>query len=187
MQAVVYLIVILAQGSAVFGIKGERLALLSRCLNGFLAVSCAYLAFRLIPLGDASSIVFSSPIFVTVIACFLLKEPCGLFQGFMLVMGIGGVTLICKPSFLFGQVDNLLDEEHRLVGTMFALIASVCAGLVFVTMRKLPKTPSSVSIFNFSVFSFVAGSIVLLVLQEFKVPSSPRVWVLLIGTFNRST
>lgn len=68
-----------------------------------------------------------------------------------------------------------------MIGTMFALVGSLCSALVFVTIRKLPKTPSSVCIFHFSLFSFVAGGAALLILQEFKIPSSLRVWLLLIG------
>ena len=70
------------------GISGERFPLFMRCLNGFIAVSCAYLAFRKIPLGDASSIVFSSPIFVTVFACF--QHQVGIFEVFTLLLGIIG-------------------------------------------------------------------------------------------------
>lgn len=181
MQAVVYFITLRMQKAAFFGIKDERWALLSRCLNGFIALSCAYLAFRKIPLGDASSIVFSSPIFVTVIACFLLKEPCGLFECFTLFLGIAGIVLICRPSFLFDATLDSIDPDQRLLGTMLALVGSVCAGLVFITMRKLRKTPSSVSIFHFSCFSTVAGAIVLILTDTFTVPTSLRTWLLLIG------
>lgn len=81
---------IAASGLNPLGVPNERFALFLRCLNGFVSVSCAYLAFHKIPLGDATSIIFSSPIFVTVIACFLLHEPCGPFQCFTLALGLTG-------------------------------------------------------------------------------------------------
>lgn len=157
-QMFVYLPVIVYNGFNLMGAKGERIALFSRGFFGFVSFGLCYIAYRMIPLADASTIVFSAPVYVSVFACILLKEECGIFQAFTVIVTISGVLLISKPTFLFGDTHEAVTEVAlRMEGTILAFISSLSAALTFVMIRKLQRTPAAVVINMFSVVSIVCG------------------------------
>lgn len=65
-----------------------------------------FFTFRRLPLGDATTIIFSSPVFVMVLSLIILREPCGFFRTFIVALLLAGVILIAKPPFIF-QVGTL--------------------------------------------------------------------------------
>ena len=149
------------------GAKGERVTLLLRGIFGFLGFALCYVAYRMIPLADASTIVFSAPVYVSVFACIILKEECGFFQTFTIGMTIIGVLLISKPTFLFGSDDeSVVQVSLRMEGTVIAFVSSLCAAATFVMMRRLQKTPSAVVISIFSIVSIFMGIFVLFIIRN---------------------
>ncbi|KAI1289654.1 Solute carrier family 35 member G1 [Halotydeus destructor] len=147
------------------GAPGERWSLLIRGILGFLAFSLAYTAFNLLPLGDASTIICSAPVYVSIFACLMLGEACGIFQGVVILFTLSGVVLISKPSFIFGGLDSAGDNTSRLEGIALSLFAALSQGLSFVYMRKLQKTPASVTIAWLSMVSIALGVTCLFVLN----------------------
>lgn len=165
MQLVIYLPVILVNKMEILGVKGERITLFLRGMSGFFSFGLLYVAFRMIPLADASTIVFSAPIFVLIFAWLALREECGLFQIFILIFTLVGVALISRPSFLFG--DRAADGfPLRLEGTIVAVIASLFTALNFILIRKMPTTDPAVIINAFSVISIFNGIISLIVIRR---------------------
>ena len=149
------------------GEPGERWPLFLRGIFGFLAFGLSYVSFRMIPLADASTIIFSAPVYVSIFACVLLKEDCGLFQVINIGITIVGVLLISKPTFIFGyDHESVVEAEFRLEGTIVAFISSLCAAFTFVMIRRLQKTPAAVVISVFSIVSIVVGILVLAVLAN---------------------
>ena len=69
-------------------------------LIGCLTVTCIFIGFARLPVGDAATIIFCSPIFVMIFSHVVLREHCGLYRVFVIVLLILGVTLIAKPPFL---------------------------------------------------------------------------------------
>jgi drug/metabolite transporter (DMT)-like permease len=67
---------------------------------GCLTVTCIFIGFARLPVGDAATIIFCSPIFVMVFSHVLLKEHCGIFRLFVIALLMFGVVLIAKPPFL---------------------------------------------------------------------------------------
>lgn len=139
------------------GAEGERIYLVLRAIIGFMATASAYTSYRLVPLADASAIIFSAPVFVSIFARILLNEACGIPQILNILLTVIGVMLIAKPTFIFGSIDDGLDTTYQLEGTCAALFASLCFALAFVLMRKLQKTPSEVVIFWFAMSSVALG------------------------------
>ena len=165
---VVYLPVILIYRMPVIGVKGERTALLMRGFFGFCAITFCYISYGMIPLADASTIVFSAPVHVSIFACIFLKEECGMFQTAIVAVTIGGVLLISKPTFLFGdQHEAVVDVAQRMKGTITAVISSLSIGLTFILIRKLRKTPAAVVINACAVVFIVVGVIALSIIMLF--------------------
>jgi len=60
-----------------------------------------FFSFRRLPLGDATTIIFSSPVFVLIMSFLFLREPCGFFRTMIVSLLLTGVVLISKPPFIF--------------------------------------------------------------------------------------
>jgi len=63
------------------------------------AVGLFYLALTDIPLADATALIFITPIIVTILSPFILKERVGIRRWIAVLIGFGGVLLIVQPGF----------------------------------------------------------------------------------------
>lgn len=115
------------------GPKGVRFLVYLQGVIGCLTVTCIFigfarycrrlseLAFRSpfcgllrLPVGDAATIIFCSPIFVMVFSHVILREHCGLFRFLVIGMLMVGVILIARPPFLQHLIfnnDNTLNTQ----------------------------------------------------------------------------
>lgn len=171
-QVIVFLPIIVYNGFSVFGVPGERLPLFSRGFFGCMSLITSYVSYRLMPLSDATTICASAPVFVAIVACVLLKEECGIFQIFTLIVTLSGVLLISRPTFIFGdqgdEEDNL--EETRLQGTIVAIVSCLAGALIYIAIRQLQRTPSVVTIHTYSVscivYSLISALLIHFCFQE---------------------
>lgn len=188
-QLVVYLPFQWHAHDAILGYNGERWMLFIRSLFGFVAFVFFYIALRFISLSDASTIVFSSPVYVSIFACILINEPCGAFQIATVMLTVLGVVLISKPSFLFGDADIItVSTSDKIIGVVLSFISSLAMALTFICMRRLQKTSTAVVINHFSVVCILLAIPSLFVLQwtldmEITIPSasSDYLYMLLNG------
>ena len=67
---------------------------------GCMTVTCIFIGFARLPVGDAATIIFCSPIFVMIFSHIILKEHCGIYRVFVISFLLAGVVLIAKPPFL---------------------------------------------------------------------------------------
>lgn len=72
-----------------------------RCLLGTLSLASFYSAYHYISMGDATTLRFTSPVFIAIFAKFLVGEPFGLVQGFNAILTVIGVVLIGRPKLVF--------------------------------------------------------------------------------------
>lgn len=96
------------------GPKGVRLIVYLQGVIGCLTVSCIFIGFARLPVGDAATIIFCSPIFVMVFSYVLLNEHCGIFRVFVIGLLLFGVILIAKPPFL---IHALMPHDNTLVNS----------------------------------------------------------------------
>ena len=183
-QLVFFLPLCLYLKDPIIGVEGERFALFQRGFFGHIAFTCTYYAFSYVSLSDASSIVFSAPVFVSIFACFILGENCGVFQITTIITTLIGIFLISRPAFIFGsEVDDVFSLQERIIGTILSLVASLSVSYTYVTIRRLQKTPTSVVITFFSIWCIIAGSLTMNVSSYLsntvtKLPSSLQDWLL---------
>lgn len=136
--------------------KGKRIMLLLRSFTGTAALMLSFYAFRHMPLADASVIVFSVPVFTAIFARMFLKEPCGLFNVFSIVLTLIGVILITRPPLLFGNmIDSLGESNERteLWGAVAAFSATLFGATAYVLLRALKGIHFSVIMTNFGSFA----------------------------------
>lgn len=74
---------------------------------GGMTLSLLYYSFRELPLGDATTIIFSSPVIVIALSFVFLKEPCGVLRITVICALFAGVVFVARPPFLF-QVNEIV-------------------------------------------------------------------------------
>lgn len=137
---------------------GKRIMLLLRSFTGTASLMLSFYAFRHMPLADASVIVFSVPVFTAIFARMFLKEPCGLFNVFSVILTLVGVVLITRPPILFGDaVDSLGDSDGytEIWGAVAAFSATLFGANAYVLLRALKGIHFAVIMTNFGCFALV--------------------------------
>lgn len=147
--------------------KGKRIILLLRCFVGTSGLMLSFYAFRHMPLADASVIIFSTPVFVSIFARLFLKEPCGLFNIATIILTLVGVVLITRPTIVFGNSVPSLADDHivdtsnfGVWGPVAALTSTLFGANAYVLLRALKGLHFSVIMTNFGGFALVYTIIV---------------------------
>ena len=89
---------------SVFGPKDQRWWLCARAVIGVLGMALGIYAVKHMPIGDASVLLFMTPIVTGVISRLTLKEPWGWCQALASVISVIGVVFIAQPPFIFGHL-----------------------------------------------------------------------------------
>ena len=161
---------------------GKPHLLFLRGLFGFSAMILFFYTITVIPLGEAITLNKTSPLFVSVLAFFLMKERLGRRAVAALVIGFTGVVLISKPTGALGGYEHFLG----LLGGFFA----ACA---YATIKKIRDiydtrvivlsfmgtgTLLPVLLFSLAPFVTVPPSLAFL-FPEFLLPRAPELWLLI--------
>lgn len=122
--------------------KSAFVLLVVRGVFGAFAVTCMFYSFYYMRVGDATAIVFGSPVFVGIFARIILKETFGIIEITLVFTAVGGVFLISQPPFLFGSKEVQTSNPKstypaQFVGAIFAFCACVCISFTAVLMRKM--------------------------------------------------
>lgn len=99
----------------------------------FFSASTFFIALSMIllPLATASAILFTSPLFVTALAPFVLGEQVGVRRWLAVIVGFGGVLVIINPQPVGFDILVLLP-----------LVAALCTSLRDMTTRRISATES---------------------------------------------
>lgn len=142
----------------------------TRALAGLAAMYCFFYAIGHLPLGEATLLNYSSPLFIPFIARVWIGEPIPPRVGWAIGTGFVGITLILKPGVGFFSP---------------AAIVGVCSGMLtavaMVSIRGLARyEPTTRIVFYFCTVCSAASALPLV--WAWRTPS-PRVFVqlLLIG------
>lgn len=140
-----------------------------RGVIGLAAMGCYFYAFALMDLADAKAILFSAPLFMTVLSIPLLGEKVGIFRWSAVLIGFLGVLVILEPG-----------GEMVQIGALAAIGGAVLYALAMITVRHLSATESAAAItFYFTFIGAIAGTA--MVFMFGWVAPSPLDWAFLIG------
>lgn len=141
-----------------------------RCVVGVGSMLCGFWAIVHLPLAEAVSITYSSPIFVTIGAVFLLGEVVRVRRWSAVVIGFIGVLLIVRPG---GASFN--------VHTLTAVAAAMMSGYVAIAIKFLSRTDKADTIVFYTTLLWVPMTL----LPALFVWEWPQgivwVWVVLAG------
>ncbi|MBG0791741.1 MAG: DMT family transporter [Desulfovibrionaceae bacterium] len=157
------------------GMFGRRKVLLAaRGLLGFGAMFCDFYAIVHLPLADALVLIFTHPVAVALLAWLIMGETLSKGGIFAIFMSLAGVTLVCRPGFLFGLGTSGLDP----VALMVAMLSVFLTSWAILSVRVLAKTEFPVVIMFYPPVAITLLSP--LFAQGWVVPT-PMEWVVLVG------
>lgn len=100
-----------------------------RCLIGIVSMLCGFWAIGHLPLAQAVSLSYSTPIFVTIAAVLFLGEPVRARRWAAVALGFVGVLVIVRPG-----------TTAFSLGMLIALAAAALSGLVAIQIKQLSRT-----------------------------------------------
>ena len=150
----------------------NRRLLFVRGAVGATALSLLYFALGRIPLGDATTLHYTAPVWTALTAAVFLRERPGPWVVAGTAVSLAGVVLIAKPQVLVGG--DGLDP----LGVAAAVAASLLAGGVYTVVRKLRETDHPLVIVFYLAWVGMAGSLPFALSGAWTWPSA-RGWALL--------
>lgn len=155
---------------------GERKGLLLlRGFAGFFALLCFFYAIPRLPLADVTVIHFTNPIFVAILAPFVLREAADPRTVFALLLSIVGVLLVTQPAFLTANTTARLD----LFDVGVALLGAILTAVAYLSVRELRKTEHYLVVILYFPLVSVPASVPLLA-GNIVWPTGTE-WLLLLG------
>jgi drug/metabolite transporter (DMT)-like permease len=125
-----FLIAILAfRRREILRVASKPYVVFTRSVVATLSVICLFGAFSLLPLADATALVFTSALFVPVFGFFFLGEHVGPYRWSAIAVGFAGVLVIAQPT-----------GDWNPLGVMFALGAAVLNATLATMLRLLGRT-----------------------------------------------
>ena len=144
--------------------------LLLRGLSGATAMTSMIYAVKHMPLADARVIFYISPVFTAILGRIFLKESVSKFDVLAMILSIGGVVLIGRPTFLFGSLGENYGSKQVWVPTLVAVASAFVSATSTVLTRKMSQEVGPrVVVFYFALVGSVIGFVGSLI-SGFKYP-----------------
>jgi drug/metabolite transporter (DMT)-like permease len=128
--------------------KAHRPLYMARALVHEGAMLSWFFALTLVPLMDATALYFTSPMFATVLAIFVLHEKVSRARWIAVAVGFAGAMLVTKPG-------SHSVAEAELLGLAAVMCCALCSAMGRVTVRSLTKhdPPNAVVAYNFIILT----------------------------------
>lgn len=119
--------------------KGKFKLILARCVLGSVNALCKFWAVVTLEYGNAIALAACAPVFAALFSRILWKEKINVLTVVSLIVGLSGMTLIAKPSFIFGSRDGGTKEIGAFA--LVPIFGSMCLGLGFSLLRRVGDKP----------------------------------------------
>lgn len=166
--------------SSGFGIlRTQRIgAHIRRGVVGNIGVGCAFAAYALMPMANATVLLFTIPLFVAILSVPILGEHVGPYRWGAIIVGFIGVVIAASPT-----------GDFSLTGILFALGSSITSALITLYIRDLGRTePPIRTVFYFLLIGTLSTGIFMPFVA--KLPNLQMLWPLLaagiLGFCNQS-
>lgn len=152
----------------------NRKMLFLRGMFGTTALYLFFLTVQNIPLAQASTIQYLSPIFTAIIAIFLLKEGVKPIQWIFYGLAFAGVLLIER-----------FDVRVSLMFLLLGIISAFCSGVAYNLVRSLREREHPLTVvMHFQLVGVVVGG--LFTVFNWQSPKGlDWVYLLLVGVFSQ--
>ena len=147
--------------------------LIARGIVGSIALFLVYESLNRLSLAEATVIQYLYPIFIAILASFILKERLNRLIGLSIFLGLLGVFCILNFPFISAEY------SLNMVSIIIAVTGSLLTGLAYVLVRMASNYNESpyVIMFYFPLFTVILGAP--FIYQSWTQPS-PYYWVILL-------
>ena len=129
----IFLPIVIKNGIA--SLKSNNLKMQSyRAVVGSIAMLCMFYGLSITELAKATALMFTVPIFATILAIFFLREIVGIRQWIAMLIGFSGAIIVLRPDIELG------------FGPLLILCASMMWSASMLMAKKLTQTDTTVSI-----------------------------------------
>jgi drug/metabolite transporter (DMT)-like permease len=134
-------------GPGLSSVKTQRpFAHIWRTVLGLVAMGLNFLTYRLLPIAEATVILFTVPIFATILSALFLKEHVGRHRWAAVVLGFVGVLIVVQPG----------GSTLPVHGVAVGLMASIVVSAVNITLRQIGRTEGAMTtVFWFTILLMV--------------------------------
>jgi drug/metabolite transporter (DMT)-like permease len=130
-------------GSPLFALRTSRLGLQAMRGAALLGSSLLFISgLRFLPIAEASATSFVSPLFVTALSIFFLRESVGLRRWAATAVGLIGVLIILRPG-----------SSAFHPAAVFPLVSAFCWALTLVMTRMLSGRERVITTMTYSAIS----------------------------------
>ncbi|WP_223504988.1 DMT family transporter [Pseudomonas sp. GL-RE-29] len=150
--------------------SSSRRLLVVRGLLSIAAWLLYYTAARDLTLAEMTTLYFSAPIMVTVLATVILKEQVSGWQWLALIIGFVGVVIACRP-------DNMSDP----LPIALTLLAAMCWAFTYIQLRQVDNQTSVLEQMLISNVVFVICMMVALPWTHTPAPTPAWLGMLVAG------
>jgi len=133
----------------------SRKLLWLRSIVGSVAMLATFYSFTKLPVSDVSAVTEIRPIWVAVLAAYLLRERIGKGLVPLMILSTIGVLLIEKPHF-----------EERNYAVFITFLASVLGAVVMICLRKLRDLDAKTIVIHFSLTAALVSLLYILIFRD---------------------
>ena len=135
-----------------------------RCGMGSIGYLMKVYAIQNMNYGDAIALFFTGPIWAGVFARLFLKEKYSVVNLISAILGVVGIVLIAKPTFIFGVSEG--DSNNPVLATCVAVSGAMVFGAVYCVMSHIGRRVDSAVISTYqSAFMIISGAAFQLVMM----------------------
>jgi drug/metabolite transporter (DMT)-like permease len=153
----------------------NRRLLLVRGTLGSTALLCYFYSIVHLPLGEATLIQYTNPVFATVLAAMILDESLRPAEIVCLVTSLVGVVFIVHPPAVFGG--SAPPQNPLYIAA--ALAGAACSGAAYTLVRKMRGTEHPIVIVSYLPLLGVPMSLPF-ALADWTWPNAAE-WLILLG------
>ena len=150
-----------------------------RCFFGFFAIIGFFYSVKNLVFADAMIIRQLTPLFVTMLSIFFLKEKVLKRQSIVFIISIIGALLVIKPGF-----------RIIIIPAIISVLSALSSAASHVAVRYLRLSENSLVIVNYhAISSFFISLFFMIIKREFVIPSFSNFLILIsigfIGMFTQ--
>lgn len=164
---------------ALWPVNSTLVYLVFQAIVGSNSLVLLFYALERLNVADALVISTSAPIFVTLLAFFLLNEKSGIFPFFMAILTLLGVGIICRPPILTGAATY---DNNLMIGAAVSFGSMLCLATSYIIIRYLRTVHHAVVNLFFSAWGFFQCVSIAYYLDVLGLPKNCTEVFLIIAT-----
>lgn len=173
-QAITFpvIIAIMAMTGRLAQLRTHRMAAHARrSVTGIVGMAFVYGAVLLLPLAEATTLSFTTPLFAVILAAVVWREPIGRYRWGAVLLGFAGVLVVMRPGGDMAAIDPL--------GLGVGLIAALMVAVVSFQIQDLNRTESPWAIVAW--FTGLTAPLMALMMPFVAAPHDMATWAAIAG------